>query len=286
MKGRIVSGIIAAPVILFILLVNPTFTVAFIAVAAAYAQFEYLNMFHPPAPRSIRISQSLFALVSVLLIAAVFAVYFGPTGLRVFPFVEARGPLLPLLVLYLAFVTNFIIWLWHYNRGMRFIDVAAYSFGILYLVIPLGLLATLVLDSFWWPTALFMLVSLSWTSDTGAYFAGKWFGSKQLAPTISPKKTWEGLIGGAITGGISLVLWVLAMAPDFAPPWAAFLLGFGGAAFAHLGDLSVSMIKRSQEIKDSGKLIPHQGGMLDKLDSFIFAIPVVFLAVVIRQILR
>jgi phosphatidate cytidylyltransferase len=287
MTGRVVSGIIAALVVLFLLLVNPTFTVALIAVAAAYGQFEYLSMFRPPAPRSIQISQAIFAFLLILLMAASFATLFGAPGRGQVVFMEARGPFLPFVVFYLAFVTNFVIWLWHYNRGMRFIEIATYSFGLLYLIIPLGLLTTLVLDGRWWPTALFVILSISWTSDAGAYFTGKWFGEKQLAPSISQRKTWEGLIGGAITGGISLCIFDMTIAPDFArvPVWVAFLVGFGGAAFAHLGDLSVSMIKRSREIKDSGRLIPYQGGLLDKLDSFIFAIPVAFLAVVVKQIL-
>lgn len=123
---------------------------------------------------------------------------------------------------------------------------------------------------------LLFLFFLVFAADTGAYFAGRRFGRRKLAPAISPGKTVEGLIGGLV---LSLVWTLLAGPFVFAPESTAelgalALLCLAVAGFSVVGDLIESMFKRAAGIKDSGNLLPGHGGMLDRVDSILAAAPI------------
>ncbi|MFE9653551.1 phosphatidate cytidylyltransferase [Micromonospora sp. NPDC006431] len=116
-------------------------------------------------------------------------------------------------------------------------------------------------------------------SDTGGYAAGVAFGKHPMAPTISPKKSWEGF-GGSVTAaaaGSALLLWLLL---DVAPWWGA-LFGVAISGAAVLGDLAESMIKRDLGVKDMSNLLPGHGGLMDRLDSILFAVPTAYLLLAI-----
>lgn len=116
-----------------------------------------------------------------------------------------------------------------------------------------------------------------WFYDSGAYFVGRRWGRHHFMAHISPSKTIEGLLGGfACTTAVeAVVLWLLGQ-----PVWGALILGPLLAAAAQAGDLVESMLKRAAGAKDSSNLIPGHGGVLDRVDSFLFAAPVVTLYVV------
>ncbi|MEU1683764.1 phosphatidate cytidylyltransferase [Micromonospora sp. NPDC005707] len=116
-------------------------------------------------------------------------------------------------------------------------------------------------------------------SDTGGYAAGVAFGKHPMAPTISPKKSWEGFAGSvtAAAAGSALLLWLLL---DVAPWWGA-LFGVAIAGAAVLGDLAESMIKRDLGVKDMSNLLPGHGGLMDRLDSILFAVPTAYLLLAI-----
>lgn len=122
-----------------------------------------------------------------------------------------------------------------------------------------------------------LLIFAVWSYDTGAYLVGKQFGRAKFLTHISPSKTYAGLIGGvtATTIVVGIMLWALGQAPVH-----ALALGPLAALAAQAGDLAESMLKRAAGQKDSGTLIPGHGGMLDRVDSFLFAAPVVTLYVV------
>lgn len=121
----------------------------------------------------------------------------------------------------------------------------------------------------------YYVLAVTFLQDTFAYFAGRHFGRHKLAPILSPKKTWEGAIGGMLGAVVaSLVaawLWGLPIG------WgAAVFLGIVGGLVGPLGDLSESLIKRRVGVKDIGKIIPGHGGVLDRADSLLFTAPVLY----------
>jgi phosphatidate cytidylyltransferase len=122
-----------------------------------------------------------------------------------------------------------------------------------------------------------LLILAVWSYDTGAYLVGKRFGREKFLTHISPSKTYAGLVGGVVatTVVVGLLLWGLGQ-----PPLHALALGPLTALAAQAGDLAESVIKRAAGVKDSSSLIPGHGGMLDRVDSFLFAAPVVTLYVV------
>lgn len=121
--------------------------------------------------------------------------------------------------------------------------------------------------------------------DIGSYFVGRGFGTRPLAPTLSPNKTVEGFIGGVIFGVITAA--VLSTLPPYEAIGFTGSLVLGGivSVIGPLGDLAESMVKRSLGVKDMGSVLPGHGGMLDRIDSFLFAVPAAHLFFLIRGLL-
>ncbi|MCA9727911.1 MAG: phosphatidate cytidylyltransferase [Candidatus Eisenbacteria bacterium] len=122
---------------------------------------------------------------------------------------------------------------------------------------------------------LFLAVFLIWACDTGAYVVGSLWGRHHLWPAVSPKKTWEGWVGGAVAAITAAVGLGGVLQSGLAMP-AAVGLGFCVAVVAALGDLVESRLKRSASLKDSGSLLPGHGGVLDRFDSLFFAAPLFY----------
>ena len=122
---------------------------------------------------------------------------------------------------------------------------------------------------------MFMVLVISWCGDTGGYFAGRLFGKTKLYPRISPKKTWEGVVGGVLfaVGGVFAVR---AIGLPTLTPIDCVVLGTGLCLAGVVGDLSESMLKRAFKVKDSGWFMPGHGGLLDRIDSVLFVAPLVF----------
>jgi phosphatidate cytidylyltransferase len=134
---------------------------------------------------------------------------------------------------------------------------------------------------------LLLLIGASWGADTGAIFAGKLTGRTPLSPRLSPKKTVEGAIGGAMAAGLiwlsaGLIYPPASLWPVTAgqPAWilliVLFLVGAGLSLFGMYGDLVFSMYKRSQQVKDYSAIIPGHGGVLDRFDSMLFVAPLLY----------
>lgn len=168
----------------------------------------------------------------------------------------------------------------YYDNG-KFIFIITYIF--LPFSFALGLPSTTVGDSheslFGWEV--FMLFILIWSSDSFAYFFGRLFGKHKMAPKISPKKTWEGFLGGVLCTLI-LGFFVENKMPDMRGNW--IFVGFLVSIFAPLGDLVESQLKRTFGVKDSGNIIPGHGGILDRLDSFIICAPIVYLYFILDKL--
>jgi phosphatidate cytidylyltransferase len=113
-----------------------------------------------------------------------------------------------------------------------------------------------------------------WLADTGGYFAGKRFGKRKLAPAISPNKTWEGVLGGLVFSWVWAVIFASLMRDYALAHWQWFLLTSAIVLVSIVGDLFESVFKRQFGVKDSGNLLPGHGGMLDRIDSLLAAMPV------------
>lgn len=165
--------------------------------------------------------------------------------------------------------------LWQSQTPLASLTSIAYTLlGVVHVSIPFALLHVLAFDQKQYNYQIVLgIMLLLWANDVGAYFVGSSLGKHKLAPHISPNKTWEGSLGG--------VLFVIATSYLIAHHYHVFSspvwLGIGVtvAIAGTLGDLAESMLKRSAGVKDASKLIPGHGGMLDRFDSFLLAIPAV-----------
>jgi phosphatidate cytidylyltransferase len=149
------------------------------------------------------------------------------------------------------------------------------AFATLYIGMPLGLLAMVNAVHGWRGTLL--LIATIAVSDSLQYYSGRAFGRHALAPAISPKKTIEGAVGGAIAGTVFMALGGRLVFPEYPWPWLA-MLGLVMVLLGILGDLFESRLKREANVKDSSSLIPGHGGVLDRIDALLFVTPVYAIA--------
>lgn len=127
--------------------------------------------------------------------------------------------------------------------------------------------------------SVWLIFIAAWGSDTCAYCAGMLFGKHKAFPVLSPKKTWEGCIGGVVGAAIIAVLYCLITNNLFHQSFSMVQFAVVcacGAVISQIGDLAASAMKRNKEIKDYGRLIPGHGGVLDRFDSIIFVAPIVY----------
>jgi len=167
------------------------------------------------------------------------------------------------------------------------INLGYTSLAVIYITLPFSLLNFLVFPKInnneFSYQLIFGLFWLIWTFDSGAYFAGSAFGKHKLFERISPKKTWEGVIGGFIASfGMSYVMY-LVFGTLKIHEW--LIVSFIISTTSIFGDLVESMLKRNFNIKDSGKIMPGHGGILDRIDSSLFSIPFVVIYLFLSEII-
>ena len=165
---------------------------------------------------------------------------------------------------------------WRLSDGaegfVRDSSAGVFVLGYLYLM---GTFVVLMLTEDDGPWRIIAFIVATIASDIGGYVAGVLFGKHPMAPTISPKKSWEGFTGSLVFGiAAGIVTITYALDGDW---WVGIILGIAGVVFATLGDLSESLIKRDLGIKDMGDLLPGHGGLMDRLDSLIAVAPVAWL---------
>jgi phosphatidate cytidylyltransferase len=237
---------------------------------------------------------SLYTVKEIFL--GVIAIFLGVAGWELIRAFEVRGfriAPLPLLVGGLAMLVTTYVWgasalivsfaltamatlLWRMPEGQNGYvrDVMAGLFAAAYVPFLAGFAALMLADRDG-PDRVLTFIAVTVASDIGGYFAGSFLGRHKMAPAISPKKTWEGFGGSALTCmvvGALLLPWLVR-----GSWWQGVVVGAAAVFAATLGDLVESMIKRDLGIKDMGTLLPEHGGVLDRLDSLLFTVPVVWL---------
>lgn len=160
----------------------------------------------------------------------------------------------------------------HEDLAMGFRQAAALVIGVIYIFGAWRTAALLRAINPWW--LVFGLV-VSWIGDTGAYYVGRRYGRRKLAPRVSPGKTWEGAIASAVVSGLAGMLALPRLIPGVTL-WEALGLALAANVAGQIGDLAESAIKRGAGVKDSGTLLPGHGGLLDRVDSSMFALPVLY----------
>lgn len=209
-------------------------------------------------------------------------------------------PLLPLLVgavgtlvsaylagpeaLFVAFmltVGGIVVWRVLDGSGPAALrDASAGAFAAAYLPFLAGF-AMLMLAEPDGPARVMLFILLVVASDTGGYAVGVLLGRHPLAPSVSPNKTWEGLLGSVVLASVVGVVGVQAAFGG--EPLVGAVLGLATVVTATLGDLAESMLKRDLELKDMGRLIPGHGGLLDRLDSLLLTAPAVYVILAVLQ---
>lgn len=164
------------------------------------------------------------------------------------------------------------VWVKRYPQQQTWYTKGLYPIGIVALTATITAMFYLWQQSPWWLLYVFVLV---WCADSGAYFAGRAFGKHKLAPNVSPKKTYEGMIGGILAGCVVVIaIGTLQLALTNKQLLLFLGLSVFTIAISVLGDLFESMLKRRAGIKDSGTLLPGHGGVLDRIDSLLAAVPI------------
>lgn len=276
LKQRIITALILAPLALIAILFLPVwqFEVA-IAGVVVLGAYEWANMSGITArPRKAMFAAFVFALCLVLssIVDAQYIWYQGQLhGLYHF--------ILGVSVIWWMFSLWMIIFYPRYSAFWRNNNLIRLGFGLLTLiptwVAVISLRTSLHdVDTLYGSSLIFYVLGIVWAADIGAFFSGVKFGRHKLRPNVSPGKTLEGLIGGI--GASFAIIAFAALHYQVATDriWLHLLIGGITVAVSALGDLNESMLKRCAGIKDSGKLLPGHGGILDRIDSLTAAFPV------------
>jgi phosphatidate cytidylyltransferase len=260
---RWLTALILLPLLLMVLFRGGhIFFVSLLLVVNGLAEWEFLGMFQPEA--------DAFRRLKAIILGSVLLVRFC-TAQRVSSLCNPSGPLLVLVgILFLLFLFYLIAYS-HIPDLSR--DLMVNVLCLLYIPLLLGHFVWLryLSDGQWW---IFWLLMVIMAGDTGAFYAGRTWGKTKLYPEVSPGKTWAGVWGGmaaAVIVGVALGRWALPEVGLTVLAWLALFLAVVGL----LGDLFESMLKRQVQVKDTSEILPGHGGMLDRLDSLLFAAPLV-----------
>ncbi|AUC08042.1 phosphatidate cytidylyltransferase [Acinetobacter lwoffii] len=179
------------------------------------------------------------------------------------------------LLLWVASIITWLLsiyWVKTYPEYDGWYNASLHGIGVVLISAAVTAIFSVWQSSPWWLMYLFLLV---WGADSGAYFVGRKFGKKKLAPNVSPNKSVEGLYGGIVTSMLIVTAVALLYLDMTWPELILFLILSVVTVFSSvLGDLFESMIKRRAGIKDSGRILPGHGGVLDRIDSLLAAAPI------------
>ncbi len=249
---RVVSAVVLAPVTIGVTIAGGVVFDAFWFIAAVLMSYEFLRLI---TPRHRPFWGAVFIHASILC--------------ALYGFVRETEPS---IVLKLIAPSLFALFVWNESRAgiLPFWHVMALFYPLVTFVAPLVIIS----HDHGGAVAMIWIFAVVWGTDIGAFFVGRLLGGPKLAPSISPGKTWSGFMGGLLFGtGIS-VAWIELAGLQWGWGWVSgpslILICLMASVIGQIGDLFESFLKRRLGIKDSGRLIPGHGGIIDRLDSFVF----------------
>ena len=265
MQKRAIWGILYVVIMMGGILIHPfAFAIVF-ATLLFFTQYEFYAMVEEAGHKIYRLPGTILGLLF-------FFVCFGlSNGFLPRPFEFIFIPI---------FLTLFIIELFRSNK-LTLQNSGITLLGFIYIATPFGLMNFIIHTSAdgqsvaYYPWILAGVFFILWVNDSFAYLIGSALGKHRLCPQISPAKSWEGLIGGGIFATIMGIVNAVLFQEISMLSW--IIIALLTVCFGTLGDLFESKIKREIGAKDSGNILPGHGGFLDRLDSLLFAVPAVFL---------
>ncbi len=261
---RSLSGVAFAVVVLVGVLIHPIIFALIFAVFSVLALFEFYSLLEKSGFKPQRFS-GIAAGILVFILFFLVANRIIPQSMILFL----------LLTPFLPFLTEL------FNKNEKGFENSLITLaGLIYISLPFGLLNFIVLpgngsDVVFYPWIMAGIIFIIWIYDTFAYFTGSMIGKHKICSRISPKKSWEGLIGGAVFAIIMGILNAVLFPTLSMTRW--IVVAIIVVIFGTCGDFFESKLKRVAEVKDSGNLMPGHGGILDRFDSLLFAIPVIFI---------
>jgi phosphatidate cytidylyltransferase len=258
---RWLTALVGLPLLFFLVGPGPGWLFhSFVLFLAITGLVEFYRFAAPGISRVVRI-------LSYLITSALFISFYF-RQINIAPFIIIMWAFTPLIYYLFA----------HPNPDQQWTDdIGKTILGPVYIGLPLAMLVCIDIypkgnGEMW----IFFLLVVIFASDTGAYYAGRYLGRHKLYESISPNKTWEGAIGGLLLGLILSTLF-LRIFRFHSLDGGIIILVVVLVIMGQIGDLAESMLKRNHGVKDSGNILPGHGGILDRIDGLLFAIPVLYL---------
>src|SRR5277367_3252735 len=289
MITRIATAVVLIPIVLLLVLKAPLYVLALVSGAIAILAIgEFLNLVTPYGVEPLTIATYSFV--------AIFFLFVTVISTNQTPLIEATAMVYGLaLASALAPFVFLTVAMRRASLRTGYPAAAASTFAFAYIAIPMALLVAIRQQPAGAIWTIYTLLAV-WAGDIFAYFVGKSLGRHRMSPEISPKKTWEGAVASIVASVVVGALW-MQHAPAISSAllriglidqrdgmfgleqpqlWPIILLSAVVNIAAQLGDLAESLIKRGAGVKDSGAILPGHGGMLDRIDAMLFAVPVVW----------
>jgi len=258
---RWLTGIVGTALLIFLITYGMRWPFyLFLFIASLIGLEEFFNITAKDLPRLLRFSSHLLSFILFLVFTM-------------------RQILLSPAVIFLFLAVPFTYHMLTYkNSDKKWAkeDLEKAVIGPMYICLPIAMLILIDMHpngNIW----IFFLLAVIFANDTGAFYAGKTFGRHKLYREVSPNKTWEGAIGGLIAGLIVAAVFLrIDILKVHALNLTILFLVFGLSVATQIGDLVESMLKRAYGVKDSGRILPGHGGLLDRIDGLLFAVPVLY----------
>ncbi len=271
MLERIITALVLVAVVLSCMFATTAQfpMLALMTLASAVAGYEWFKLMPSQSPNANKLKAAGFGLLSALFSSL--ALYFGEMA----------------ILLWIASILTWLIsiyWVKSYPEYDGWYNPSLNIIGLILISAAVTAIFYVWKSSPWWLMYLFLLV---WGADSGAYFVGRKLGKTKLAPYVSPNKSIEGLMGGLVTVIIVIVIVQYNyLSLSFSQHVMFLALSIITVFSSVLGDLFESMIKRRAGIKDSGRILPGHGGVLDRIDSLLAAAPIFAVGIYVLKLIN